>query len=112
MLQVMLLMPWKKHYSMNESDRIKLRVCGAIITHHRTELLWASSLPEGTINSELAREVMTALEVAPVPGQHGLVRLTMYLPAWVQYVGQRAILLFPKLSARLLRSSGLHHQMY
>ena len=97
---------------MDESDRIQLRVCSAIITHHRTELLWAASLPEGTIDSELAREVKAALEVAPVPGQHGLVRLTIYLPAWVQYVGQRAILLFPKLSARLLRSSGLHHQMF
>jgi hypothetical protein len=108
----MQLKPWKKHYSMDESDRIQLRVCSAIITHHRTELLWASSLPVGTIDSELALKVKAALEVAPVPGQHGLVRLTMYLPAWVQYVGQRAILLFPKLSARLLRSSGLHHQMY
>jgi len=97
---------------MDERDRIQLRVCSAVITHDRNELLWASSLPEGAIDSELAREVKTALEVAPVPGQHVLVRLTMYLPAWVQYVGQRAILLFPKLSARLLRSSGLHHQMY
>ena len=89
---------------MDESGRIQLRVCSAIITHHRTELLWATSLPEGTIDSELALEVKAALEVAPVPGQHGLVRLTMYLPAWVQYVGQRAILLFPKLSARLRQS--------
>ena len=97
---------------MDEFDRLQLRVCSAIITQHRTELLWASTLPEGTIDSELALEVKTALEVAPVPGQHGLVRFTMYLPAWVQFVGQRAILLFPKLSARLLRSSGLHHQMF
>ena len=51
---------------MDENDRIQLRVCSAIITHHRTELLWASSLPEGIIDSELAREVKAALEVAPV----------------------------------------------
>ena len=97
---------------MDENDRVQLRVCSAIITHHRTELLWALTLPEGTIDSELVCRVKAALEVAPVPGQHGLVRFTMYLPSWVQYVGQRAILMFPKLSARLLRSSGLHHQMY
>lgn len=97
---------------MDDRDRIQLRVCSAILTHHRGELLWASSLPEGSIDSELTAQVKTALEIAPVPGQHGLVRLTMYLPAWAQYVGQRVVLLFPKLASRLLRSSGLHHQMY
>jgi hypothetical protein len=97
---------------MDEKDRIQLRVCSAIITHHRAELLWASSLPDGIIGYELDCEVKAALEVAPEPGRHGLIRVTMYLPAWVQYVGQRFILLFPKLSARVLRSSGLHHQMY
>lgn len=97
---------------MDERDRIQLRVCSAILTHHRGELLWAASLPEGTIDDDLAQRVQKVLETAPVPGQHSLVRLTMFLPAWIQYAGQRALLLFPKLASRLLRSSGLHHQMY
>lgn len=97
---------------MDERDRVQLRVCTAIITKHRAELLWASNLPDGSIDRELAHKVDSTLRLAPVPGQHKLVRFTMYLPAWFQYLCQRAILLFPKLSARLLRSSGLHHQMY
>ena len=97
---------------MDERERIQLRVCSAILTRNRQELEWAVSLPDDLIEPDLKNEAKATLAVAPVPGNHGLVKMTMFLPAWIQYVGQRAILLFPRISSRLLRSSGLHHQKY
>lgn len=97
---------------MDDNNRLRLRVCSALLTKSRPQLEWALTLDQEIIGKELSAEVHEALKTAPIPGDHGLVRLTMYLPAWVQYVGQRAVLLFPKLASRILRSSGLHHQMY
>ena len=97
---------------MDNNDRLRLRVCTALLTNSRPQLEWAATLDQQILGNELSASVHEALKHAPIPGNHGLVRLTMYLPAWVQYVGQRMILLFPKLTHRLLRSSGLHHQMF
>ena len=97
---------------MDENDRLQLRVCSAILTHNRRELEWAITQPRDIVGHELYDEALRAFEVAPIPGDHGLVRMTNYLPAWIQYIGQRAVLLFPSLARRLLRSSGLHHQMF
>ena len=97
---------------MVDTDRLQLRVCSAILTHNRRELEWAVSQPRDIIGDELYEEVLRAWEHAPIPGEHGLVQMTNYFPAWIQYIGQRAVLLFPSVARRLLRSSGLHHQMY
>lgn len=97
---------------MNDIDHLQLRVCSAIFTQHRRELEWAVSQPRDTVGHELYAEALKALEDAPIPGEHGLVQMTNYLPAWIQYIGQRAVLLFPSVTRRLLRSSGLHHQMF
>ena len=97
---------------MDENERLRLRVCSAILTNSRPQLEWALTINAQVLGHELTEEVAEALRRAPIPGKHGLVRLTMYLPAWAQYLGQRLILLYPKLAQRLLRSSGLHHQMY
>lgn len=98
--------------TLTESDRNVLRVCSAILTNNRRELEWAVNLPATTMPEELFKEAREALELAPIPGEHGLVRLVNYLPAPIQYVGQRAILLFPRIARRLLRNSGLHHRMF
>jgi hypothetical protein len=97
---------------MDDNEKIRLRVCSALVTRHRAELQKALDYPEEVLGVELHKAIRDAIQNAPVPGEHGLVKLTMYLPAWVQYVGQRGILLFPKVASRLLRSSGLHQQMY
>lgn len=98
--------------TVGEIDMIRLRVCSAVLTNNRRELEWAAGLPRDVVGPELIRELDRALADAPVPGEHGIVRLTNYLPAIVQYVGQRAILLFPRTARRLLRASGLHHRMF
>lgn len=98
--------------TISADDKIRLRVCSAILTLNRRELEWAIAQSRAIIGEDLFSEAMKALEKAPTPGEYGLVQMTNYLPAWVQYVGQRAVLLFPSIARRLLRSSGLHHQMY
>lgn len=98
--------------TISADDKIRLRVCSAILTMNRRELEWAIVQPRMIIGEDLFSEALKALEKAPIPGEHGLVQMTNYLPAWVQYVGQRAVLLFPSIARRLLRSSGLHHQMF
>jgi hypothetical protein len=101
-----------RYTHVDENDRIRLQVCSALLTNHRAQLEKALDIPVEIIGNELHAAVIIAVSSAPIPGNHGLVKMTMYLPAWVQYVGQRGVLLFPKLASRLLRSSGLHHQMF
>ena len=98
--------------SLDEGERLRLRVCSAILTRNRRELEWAVSQPADKVGIELIDRARDVLAAAPVPGSHSLVNMTNYLPAWIQYAGQRAILLFPRIAHRLLRSSGLHHQMF
>ena len=98
--------------NLSEQERAQLRACSAVLTLNRRELEWAAEQPRDVLGLELCDEVRKALTSAPVPGESSLVRMTTYLPAWIQYVGQRAVLLFPSLSRRILRGTGLHHQMY
>jgi hypothetical protein len=98
--------------TLTDHERTRLRVCSAILTRNRRELEWAVVQPEEVVGSELIDRAEEVLSFAPTPGSHGLVNMTNYLPVWVQYVGQRAILLFPRIAHRLMRSSGLHHQMF
>jgi hypothetical protein len=97
---------------MENSERARLRVCSALLANNRDALERSLEIPREVLGDDLYVAVRSAVGNAPIPGDHRLVNLTAYLPAWVQYVGQRAILLFPRLASRLLRSSGLHHQMF
>jgi hypothetical protein len=97
---------------MDEITRVQLRVCSAILTNNRREIEWALSQPINVVGEDLYKEAQDAYSSAPIPGKHGLVHMTNFLPAWVQYIGQRAVLLFPSIARKLLRSSGLHHQMF
>lgn len=97
---------------IGEGDRVRLLVSSAILTRNRRELEWAVAQPESVVGHELLAEARTVLTAAPVPGRHLLVELAGLLPSRLQYIGQRAILLLPRASRRLLRSSGLHHRMF
>ena len=98
--------------TLSENEKIQLRVCSAVLTLNRRELEWSISQSANVVGEELLAEAQRAFTNAPIPGDHGLVQLTNYLPAWIQYIGQRAVLLFPSIARKLLRSSGLHHQMF
>ncbi|NBO57028.1 MAG: hypothetical protein EBU84_21095 [Actinobacteria bacterium] len=96
----------------NTDDRIRLRACSAVLTLNRSELEWANSQTSDVLGMEIKAAIREALTIAPVPGRSRLVRATTYLPPRAQYLGQRAVLLFPRLAHRILRSTGLHHQLY
>lgn len=97
---------------LSDDERIQLRACSAIITRNRRELEWAITNPIEVLGQDISAEAHHVCGEAPIPGQHVLLRIVNYLPVSVQFVGQRAVLLFPSLSRRLLRSSGIHHQMF
>ena len=97
---------------MENEDRIRLRVCSALLTNNRDALERSLKISKEVLGGDLYVAVRSAVGSAPIPGDHLLVKMTAYLPAWIQYIGQRTILLFPRLASRLLRSSGLHHQMF
>jgi len=98
--------------SLDASDIIRLRAAIAVLSANRHDLMWASSQTVESVGEELMTEVLSTLEFAAVPGQSRLLRVTVRLPAWMQYMGQRAVLLFPRIARRILRATGLHHQMY
>jgi hypothetical protein len=90
----------------------RLRICSAVLTGNRKKLEWARDVLTVDVEPELRRIVNDAVAVAPIPGNNRLIRLAGYLPASIQYVGQRAVLVSPRLARRILRLSGLHHQMF
>ncbi len=97
---------------MNDEERLKLKVCSAVLTKNRALLESSLTVPEDVLGRDLYLEVREVLAIAPVPGQSRLETFSRSLPASIQYVGQRAVLLFPKLAYKILRASGLHHRMY
>ena len=96
----------------DEAARVRLRVCSAIITNNRQQLQWAVNQKPEVVGEALFREAYEKLATAPIPGDNRLVNLSRRLPAWAQFVGQRSVLLFPKLARRILRTSGIHHESF
>lgn len=104
---------WKGHWRIvDDAENIQMRACSAVLTKNFREIKTIIDAEVDQLPEDLSLALLCSLKDAPIPGEHSLVKFTMYLPAWMQYIGQRAILLFPRLAFRLLRSSGLHHQMY
>ena len=96
----------------DELTRVRLRVCSAIITNNYQQLQWAVNQKPEVVGEALFREAYEKLATAPIPGDNRLVNLSRRLPAWAQFVGQRSVLLFPKLARRILRTSGIHHESF
>ena len=98
--------------SLDDAARVRLRVCTAIITNNREQLKWAIDQDPEVIGEDLFREAVERLHRAPIPGENRLVNLSRRLPAWVQFVGQRGVLLLPRLSRKILHTSGIHHESF
>lgn len=102
---------------MNESDDpnpdVMFHACSVVITGNREEAkrLLVSTNVERLPNAllfdlhELAKEPSKTLMLS-------LVRTSAFFPAWVQFVGQRAVLLFPRISFWVLRKTRLHHRWF
>lgn len=98
--------------SLSTSEVLTLRLCKAVLSRNQRELEWVLSRSTELESHDLVVEARTLLASVPTPGQHALIDTTRLLPSWMQYLGQRAVLLFPRVARRLLMSSGLHHQMF
>lgn len=98
--------------TLSADERRDLKLCSAILTRNRRELDRLLEDKETSPDVDLMNEARRIRDDAPIPGEHPAVRLAAKLPARIQYIGQRAVLLSPKVARRLLRSSGLHHQMF
>lgn len=98
--------------TLSPDERRGLVLCSAILTRNRRDLDALLEDNEKSSAVDLMNEARRIRDNAPVPGEYLAVRLAEKLPARIQYIGQRAILLFPNIARRLLRSSGLHHQMF
>lgn len=98
--------------TLSADERRDLKLCSAILTRNRRELDRLFEDEETSPDVDLMNEARRIRNDAPIPGEHLAVRLAEKLPARIQYIGQRAVLLSPKVARRLLRSSGLHHQMF
>jgi hypothetical protein len=94
-------------------DAYVLNVCSAIITknqHAAAKLLEDSA--SHSLPVDLHGELVEVARTRPASSMNYVVRLSYYLPAWVQYVGQRLVLLSPRLGHWLLRKTKLHHRWY
>jgi len=98
--------------SLDDAARVRLRVCTAIITNNREQLKWSIDQDPAVVGEDLFREAVERLQRAPIPRNNRLVSLSRGLPAWVQFVGQRGVLLSPRLSRKILRTSGIHHESF
>ena len=61
---------------------------------------------------DLRNELIEVARVRPGPVMSGVVRLSYYLPAWMQFIGQRMVLVSPRFGYWVLRKTKLHHRWY
>jgi hypothetical protein len=98
---------------LSEDDRYMLQVCSAIITNNVAQSQALLKSPQAVQLPASLRAELSQVATPRAPSRvDALVRATYYLPAWVQYVGQRVVLLSPRMAHWLLRKTRLHHRWY
>jgi hypothetical protein len=98
---------------LSDTENLELRVCSAILTGNRDEALKLLS-QEGIdgIRPELLADLRTLSADSPQSWLSRVVRASYFLPAWVQFIGQRAMLASPRLAHWVLRKTRIHHRWY
>jgi len=98
---------------LSDAETLELRVCSAILTGNRDEALKLLS-HEGidAIRSDLLAELRDLSTDSPQSWLSAVVRVSYFLPAWIQFVGQRAVLASPRLAHWVLRKTRIHHRWY
>jgi len=94
-------------------DAYQLNVCSAIITSNQQAAAKLLVDPASdALPADLHGELIELARTRPASSMNNVVRLSYYLPAWVQYIGQRLVLLSPRVGYWLLRKTKLHHRWY
>ena len=97
----------------SHSDAYVLEVCSAIITKNQQSAMKLLEQPTSQVLPvDLRNELIEVARPHSVSTVSGIVRLSYYLPAWMQYVGQRLVLLSPRLAHWVLRKTRIHHRWY
>ena len=91
----------------------ELRVCSAIITRHAEQCRELLQDPNAEqLPSELLSELKQTALVTDATRVMALVRMSYFMPAWLQHVAQRLVLFSPRFAHWLLRKTRLHHRWY
>jgi hypothetical protein len=98
---------------VSDTESLELRVCSAILTGNRDEALKLLS-HEGIdgIRPELLADLRALAADSSRSWLSVVVRVSYFLPAWVQFIGQRAVLASPRLAHWVLRKTRIHHRWY
>lgn len=104
---------WEPLVTEGRDSDYELKVCSAIITKHvkQNRGLLEDSRAE-QLSAELLSELRRTALLSSAARLPAVARLTYFLPAWLQYVAQRFVLLSPRFSHWLLRKTRLHHRWY
>ena len=97
----------------SDAENLELRVCSAILTGNRDEAQKLLS-HEGIdgIGPDLLVELHKLSVDSPQSWLSSVVSASYFLPAWVQFIGQRAVLASPRLAHWVLRKTRIHHRWY
>ena len=96
-----------------EVDDFVLQVCAAVLTQNHELSVKLAANPAAQL---LPDDIRAELCAVAIPHRetwlHRVVRLSYYTPAWVQFLGQRLVLLSPRLGHWVLRKTRIHHRWY
>lgn len=96
-----------------EVDDFVLQVCTAVLTQNHELSVKLAADPAAQL---LPDDIRAELCAVAIPHRetwlHRVVRLSYYTPAWVQFLGQRLVLLSPRLGHWVLRKTRIHHRWY
>lgn len=98
--------------SLTESELLEIRLLFALLTHNRQQLKELLPQCAHSADAQLYTAVRKSVDTRTTSRASKLVALSGRLPAWVQFLGQRAVLLSPRIAQALLIRTGLHHQKF
>lgn len=98
--------------NLSDSEIATLRLSLAILNNRRDQI--EEILSDGSLSTDSELVLLAQSKVSCASTSHAvtLVTATMLLPAWVQYLGQRAILCMPRTARRLLYWTGIHNESF
>jgi hypothetical protein len=90
-----------------------MQVCSVVLTRNHDGAVKLLKHPQiERIPPDLLAELRHTAEVPRITLLSRLVRVSYYLPAWIQFLGQRAVLVSPRLAHWVLRKTRIHHRWY
>lgn len=96
-----------------EADTRVLAACSVILTKNKSEAVRLRDDPHFLmLPLELREEVGLLAQESDTSFLEKVVRMSYWMPVWVQYVSQRAVLLMPRVAHRVIRATRLHHRWY